>query len=121
MTVEQLKELSATMKLWSASCGDHHWMAHLAIEELIGKRREHNLVQQLEVVIGAIWKNSEQFLNDVYPEHRNCDELINFYMADENCNVVVLTREGATYTDTVKTSTVLEWYHRLLQKGNNVV
>lgn len=44
-TLDTLKELSATMKLWSDTAGDHHWQAHLAIERLIKlERNNHKLL-----------------------------------------------------------------------------
>jgi hypothetical protein len=38
MTIEQLRELSRTMKDYSDQVGDPHWLAHKAIEELIALR-----------------------------------------------------------------------------------
>ena len=33
--MDRLKTLSKTMREWSDTTGDHHWLAHLAIERLI--------------------------------------------------------------------------------------
>ncbi|SBV38372.1 hypothetical protein BN7874_201 [Phage NCTB] len=38
MRKKNLQELSKTMQGFSDTSGDHHWLAHLAIDDLIAKK-----------------------------------------------------------------------------------
>lgn len=50
-----LKLLSNTMKDWSSTAGDHHWQAHIAIEELIRLRdRDENAAECLQELLKQV-------------------------------------------------------------------
>mgnify|MGYP000052216024 CR=1 FL=1 len=71
---------------------------------------ESDLIPLLDAVITAVFDNEEKFFNDLYPVKKDC-QLLEFYMASERCRLSVLSWEGVTFTDTVKTRDVIDWFN----------
>lgn len=70
------------------------------------------LLDALNQVVTAVFDNEDSFLAHVYPEGAE-HQLLEFYMASERCRVALLTWDGVTYVDTVKTADVMDWYAEL--------
>lgn len=70
------------------------------------------LTEALKQVITTVFIYEDSFLTNIYPNGKK-DELLEFYMGDECCRVVLLTWSGQTYVDSVKTLDVLNWYNEM--------
>lgn len=73
---------------------------------------ESDFIALLDAVITAVFNNEEKFFSDLYPVNKGC-ELMEFYMSSERCRLSVVSWDGVTFTDTVKTRDVIDWFNSI--------
>lgn len=71
-----------------------------------------SLKNNLNTVITSVFDNADNFVETVCPDYKDA-ELLEFYMASERCRMSMLSWDGVTFTDTVKTDDVLDWYNTI--------
>lgn len=81
----------------------------------------HTFIYDLRRYIDAAWDNEQEFLANFWewPGHDEV-ELLEFYMADGTCKVVVMTSSGRTVTTTISTEEFLEWAEDIETVGHRV-
>ena len=69
----------------------------------------HDFLIQLKLCSETPWDYEQEFLANFWPWEPLSAELLEFYIAEDTCKVVVMMSSGKTATTTINTEEYLDW------------